>query len=357
MGDFGPRFLQALAGNVVGQAPSPVGVVPPEAGGEINPGMKMFGVTPNMLRGPTATMPGEVGGMPVPPTGDVGGGMGPEAEAVVRGFKPKKISFWGALGDQLMKHWGNKPVFEERINNINMQRAMEGFTNDPAEAIRRIGQIPGMQKQAWDLWNTYEDNNRQREVAQASIGDKRERIINRANQLFGSVLPDGRNWPTVRQLYLNILERNGITDVYLPEEFDRDVINAQIAGGMTFNQQDLAKYRPREQARKEANTASAIERREAQTRQGDERIAQGDRAEAGRDRRAAAAEAGKDRRSANQANKDGTTTRKLKDGSSVRYSPDKSTAIVTRPNGKKHYLQRQLDGSYKTVDPSTLKAN
>lgn len=273
MGSFGPAFLQALAGNVAGGAipgapTSPVGVVPPENG--------MSEAVMGFPSVPLGNRTVGYGGGPNPDGSmSVAGGMGPEAEAVVRGFKPKKISFWGALGDQLLKHWGNEPQFEKRIQNKNMTRAMEGFTGDPMEAVRRIAQIPGMEGKAWDLMNQVQDNERMKDVADAGIIDKRERIINRSNQIFGGVNPDGSNWPAIRQLYLANLARNNITDVYVPEEYDPDFMRAQISGGMTFTQQDQARFREIEQARKNANTASSIQRRADSTRQGDIRLNQG----------------------------------------------------------------------------------
>lgn len=328
MGELGSALLQTLGGGVPGTPTSPVGTVPPENG--MTAAVMGF---PSVNRGGIS----ETGALPQV----TGGGQDAAVDAVVKGFKPKKISFWGALGDQLLKHWGNQPQFEKRVQNINMNRAMEGFTGDPMEAVRRIAQIPGMEGKAWDLMNQIQDNERMREVAQAGVNDKRERLIGRANQIFGGVAPDGSNWPAIRQLYMTTLERNNIKDVYVPEEWDPAFMQAQIAGGMTFNQQDQARFREQEQARKNANTASMIGHRSAQEEQAAIN-------EQGRNDRFATGEAGKDRRSASSgAAGPNTKGRAFKDSSGRLVEFDKSGAgiKVTSPDGKKlDFFKMGVDG-------------
>lgn len=329
MGNLAQPLLQALAGAgaVPGTPTSPVGVVPPENG--MTEAAMGF---PSVMRGGIS----ETGALPQV----TGGGQDASLDAVVKGFKPKKISFWGALGDQLLKHWGNQPAFGPAVQQKNMRRAMEGFTGNPVEAIRRISQIPGMEAKAWDMLNTYEDNMRMKDVAQAGIADKRERLISRANQVFGGVAPDGSNWPAVRQLYMTTLERNGIKDVYVPEEWDPDFMRAQIAGGMTFNQQDQARFRELEQIRKNANTESMIGHRSAQEQQAAIN-------EQGRNDRFATGEAGKDRRSATSGPSASLKGRAHKDSSGRLVEFDKSgTGIkVTSPDGKKlDFFKLGVDG-------------
>lgn len=307
-----------------------------------DPGMKMFGITPDMLNRGGISETGAIPGQAADP------GVSAE-EAIIQAFKPKKISFWGALGDQLLKHWGAPAAFGPAVEQKNLRRAMEGFTKDPMEAIARIAQIPGYEAKAWDLMNQVDDNTRARELQDSTIGTRREKIINSANRIFGGVKPDGSNWGVVRGLYMDMLERNNIKDVYLPEQYDEDFIRAQIASGMTLKEQDDARYKDRrlqqmDRRLDQADTAETGRNTRAAAAESG-RNARAATAETGRNTRAAAAEAGRNARSKNG----GTLERKLPDGSTIKYSDDKSRAIVVRPNGKKHYLERDISGHYKTT--------
>lgn len=334
MGSFGPAFLQALAGQAtggIGGPTSPVGVVPPENG-----------MSEAVMGFPSVPMGNRTVGYGGGPNPDgsmsavgSGGGQADEVEAVIRGFTPKKISFWGALGDQLLKHWGNKPAFQERIDNKNMMKAMEGFTGDPLEAIRRIGQIPGRQEQALKLLNEYEDNRRLRELQESTVMTRREKVVNRANQIFGGVAEDGSNWPAIRQLYLTQLERNGITDAYVPEEWDPDFMKAQIASGMTYTQQDQARYRQdRLKQIDEAEQGRNDRFYEGQNRQ-DARAAT---AEAGKDRRAASSGGGKGKApTANKKEPGLRETDVVRPGEEVQIMREGNKIIAARVKRKDQY--------------------
>lgn len=275
MGELAQSLLQTLgAGGGGGIAPggptSPIGVVPPEGG--MTEGVMGF---PSVMRGGI----NETGALPTGGINETGvlpaGGMTDEMTAVVNGFKPKKISFWGALGDQLMKHWGNDPVFSKRIEQKNLRRAMKGFTTDPVEAIRRIAQIPGMEKEAWGLLNTMQDNTRADAAQSRLMGKDRESVINRSLGLLRTIKEDGSNYDAVRQVWDGIMSRNDIKDAPLPSEFDPELIGAQAASGMTMNQHAMDEYRRANLARQNRNTDSQISHRQVQEQQGATRLDQG----------------------------------------------------------------------------------
>lgn len=268
MGDFGPRFLEALAGQAGGGVPgsptSPITAVPPET----NPGMRMFGITPDMLTGPGGI--NEAGAVP-------DGNSSAAMEAIVQGFKPKKISFWGALGDQLLKHWGNQPAFGPAVQQKNLRRAMEGFTGDPMDAISRIAQIPGMEGKAWDLLNQYQDNQRASgtlERQNRALDLQNERIMyDRVAGMMNVASPD--TWKKMREQAIRIGQaRNVDVSHLIPEEYDPDSVEFIRYG--TFKPKDYiaAQDRSRGLDIREADTESKIERRDAQTAQGERRLDQ-----------------------------------------------------------------------------------
>lgn len=220
MGDF----LQSILGGP--SAPGPI-TVPPMTGdpAAMNPGMKMFGITPEMLAGPQGITGrggiSEAGAIP-------GGGQQDAVDAIVTGFKPKKLNFFQALGDQLLMHWGNKPIFEKRNHDKNMKRAMEGFTSDPKEAISRISQFdPDL---AWQLLNTVQDNQRQNAVL-----ERQNRALDMRNDdylyqqtagMMGAATPE--TWGQMRDLALKrAAARNGNVEALagiIPEQYDPSAI-------------------------------------------------------------------------------------------------------------------------------------
>jgi hypothetical protein len=275
MGNLAQPLLAALgAAQAPGSPTPPVGAVPPENGMagamEENPGMKMFGITPDMIQQMGNRTVGYGGGPnPDGSMSAVGGQGGMEGEeGVVRGFKPKKISFWGALGDQLLKHWGNPTAFDKRIQNKNMQRAMEGFTNDPKEAIARLAQIPGMEEKAWELLNKYEDNQRMGgtlERQNRALDLQNERIMH--DRVAGMMnVANESNWGIMRDQAIRMGQARGVDVSHLiPPQYDPDSVEFIRHGTYKPKDYDAARDRSR-------NIDSQIERREDQTRQGDVRI-------------------------------------------------------------------------------------
>lgn len=272
MGDF----LQSILGGASGPGPM---VVPPMAGDpEMNPGMKMFGMSPEMLAGP--------GGIAGPMQGGIAetGALPPNTPtAVVEAFKPKKMNFWQALGDQLLMHWGNKPIFEKRNHDKNMRRAMEGFTQNPMDAIGRISQFdPDL---AWQLLNSVQDNQRA-----DAILERQNRALDMRNDdyiyqqvagMMGAARPD--TWQQMRDLAIKRGAARG-TDVsaLIPENYDADAIEYIRYGAVKPKDQMTLEERQRNN---EARVGLGRDRLNETIRNNNIRDENQDNAEAGRDDR------------------------------------------------------------------------
>jgi hypothetical protein len=271
MGSFLGDIGKALG--IGGQTTPGVTPVPPMAG---DPSLStIYGDSPSgliaALGDPSALTRQPRPGEPMP------GGMGDDVAAVIKGFKPKKINFFQALGDQLLMHWGNKPVFQQRVNDKNMREAMEGFTSDPVQAVRRIAQVnPEL---AWTLLDKIQDNKRADSAQERLLGKDQDSVLKNAAGIMGVALRNPQNRSAAIQRYNQILRSRGLEDHILSDDVDDAVLESIYYGAMPPNQQEQAEYRKtrlEQQDRgldiRERNTDSQIERREDQTRQSDERI-------------------------------------------------------------------------------------
>lgn len=278
MGSLGSSLLETLG---VGRQQTAAPIAP-LGNEEINPGMKMFGVTPDMLRGGVD----EAGAVP---------GGNTDVAAVVSGFKPKKINFWQALGDQLLMHWGNKPLFQQRLNQENMQRAMEGFTQEPLEAIRRVAQINP--NAAWQLYNQYSDNARADRIAGRQEDVAGEKYLTRVGGMLNAIRSAKDPVTAYRQqmpIIRRYAEARGVDLTGLGDDYDENAISSFIMGGVSpedqLRMEALAQYR--------RDRLGLDERKFGETvRNNNIRDENADNAESGRNNRAAAAEAGKNARS------------------------------------------------------------
>lgn len=319
MGNLAPSLLQALGvANSPSAAPSPLGGMPNEGGGMTEAVMGF----PSVMRGGMS----EGGALPT-------GGMGADAEAVVRGFKPKKISFWGALGDQLLKHWGNEPAFSKRIQSKNMRNAMEGFTHDPMQAVSRLAQIPGMEGKAWELMNQIQDNKRADAQFDRVYGNDQEKTLKNASGLAAIALANPGSRKAAVTRYNQILRRKGLEEFTLEDDVD-DLTLAAIAGGAIppdkREQLELRRERLEQTGRA---TDSQIEHRKVTEQQGERRLDQADQRieiaiqKANAKRNAVGGKAYKD-----------------PNGVLVEWSPDGSQLKATSPDGRVDMYKMGLDG-------------
>lgn len=155
-----------------------------------------------------------------------------EAEAVVRGFKAKEPSFLGRMADAFLVERGGKPVYGPKKDQENMMRAMEGFTQDPMEALRRIAQIPGHQEQALQLYNQIIDNQRSQgtlDRQNKAFDLKIEEIArDRVASMLGAVQPgDAEGYAKMRQRALAYGQAKGFD---FSQELPEDATQLDIDG-------------------------------------------------------------------------------------------------------------------------------
>lgn len=261
MGNLGQSLLEVLGAS---QQTGSVGGVPPEAGG-------LGGMTEAVMGFPSVARGGisEAGALP--------GGMEPEVDAVVRGFKPKKISFWGALGDQLLKHWGNEPAFGPRIQQKNMRRAMEGFTHDPKEAIARLAQIPGMEQKAWELFDKQQDNEAAQKRFELAYGTAQEKTLKGAAGLAAIALKHPPSRKSAIARYNQILRSKGLDEYTLDDDVGDEVLAAVAGGAIPPDKQEQNELRRIRLEQTGADTQSKIRDREIRHGQTERKMNQTDR--------------------------------------------------------------------------------
>lgn len=288
---------------------------------------------------------------PVPDMGTPADAM---SEGVVSGWAPKKRSTLGFLGDVLLGAFGGPPAFGLRKQRQNMQEAMEGFTQDPMETIRRIGMIPGQQENALKLYNQYIDNKR----ADGTL-DRQNRALDLQNEnlvygrvagMMGAARPE--TWGKMRELAIKQGEARG-TDVshLIPEEYDPEAVEYIRYGAVKPKDQMTLEERERNN---KARVKLGYDRLDESVR--DHNLRDEDRDDSEQIRNDA--EAGRNTRHATprpKAGGGGAAQSILPDGSRVVYGGgDKKsakTAIMISPDGTKRYLNKLPNGRWKVVAP------
>lgn len=325
---------ELLSGLGLGKQPSPV----PTAAG---------------LMGPTATAPGEVGGMPVPPTGTPPDAGGVGADIVMEAFKPKKANFFQRFADAYLMLNGGRPVFEPKIRNQNMQAAMEGFTEDPAAAIARLRKVDP--EKAWELLDKYKDNERADKTADSLADGRQEKFLTRMGGMLYAIKdlpPDKREAAYQKQLpMLRRYAQDRNIPFELPDTFNEEDINSWVMGSVSPEEQlkleSLSAYR---KARLGQMQQTIDQRGDYQQ----ERLEDFDKAEEGRNAR----DANNPKKA--QAPWAGRAGRVIKDGTGrlVEFNKDGSAMKVIRKDGTVSYFKPGVDGRpvlVKTLTAEELK--
>jgi hypothetical protein len=191
-----------------------------------------------------------------------GSDRGQEIAVMGDPFKAKKRSIWGVLGDAILLNSGHKgPFFKDRVEKKNYTRAMEGFTQDPMAAIRRIATFDP--ESAWKMYGQMRDDQRGDEAQQRLMGKDKETLRQRGVSMLGRIKDDGSNYHVVRPIYNDYITRNGIEAPLLPEEFNIDEIEAYFMSGQKPSEVAMDEVRRMRESR--------------QTEQGDRRLDQNDR--------------------------------------------------------------------------------
>lgn len=219
-----------------------------------------------------------------------------QADITVNGWRPKKPTILGAIADAYLMSNGGQPMFTKMRNQEDMIKAMKGFTNDPKEAIRRIGMIPGMQEKAWDMYNQQFDNETQR-----ASQDRMNRSLDMRNEdymynyvanMMGTATEE--TWPTMRELAIKRAVARGMDPIQIealiPPTFDPTSVEYIRYGQIKNKDQIAIKQRDRRLDQQETTIENTQNYRER-------RLEQIDEAEEGRNERNTVNEQGRNARS------------------------------------------------------------
>ena len=266
---------------------------------------------------------------------DVSGEI-PQAAAIsVKGWKPKEQSVWGKLADIFLERQGDRPYFADKLRERNFQKAMEGFTQEPLEAIRKMSQIPGMQEKAWNLYNQVIDNQR----ADGTLA-RQNRALDMRNDdyiyqqtagMMGAARPD--TWAKMRELAIQRGNARGVdVSSFIPEQYDPDAIEYIRYGAVKpKDQMTLEERRENNQAR------VGIQR---------DRLTETQRHNRASESQQAANEAGRDERSRRPrpSSKGEERVVMTPGGRQVVIHPNGRVAVATDPDGTKHVLEKFGNG-------------
>ncbi len=168
---------------------------------------------------PNAAAPGTpVGLNPVPP-------LGQEEALLVEGFKPTKRNVLGRLADAMLMANGGKPVYEGRMAERDMKRAMQGFSSDPMEAVRKISTFDP--DAAFKLYNMVTDNQRSDESQKRLVRDSDRRynegVYDRGISMLATA--DEKSYPAMKSRVEGYFKARGVEMPFpLPDVYDAQAI-------------------------------------------------------------------------------------------------------------------------------------
>lgn len=172
-----------------------------------------------------------------PPPMDMG--MQPPEEQMgqdidVAAWAPGKRSTLGKISDIVLAAYGQKPMYEPRYQEAQMNRAMEGFTHDPLSVIRRMATLNG--PKAFEMFQEYQKQ--QADIgAKQAVGQKAKfSVEDRAFELASAIM-HGANEETAPQMYqtaLKVLRTRGVdpADYGLSDQYDPKAGAALRSGGI-----------------------------------------------------------------------------------------------------------------------------
>lgn len=300
------NILQSLGIGGAGAA-APAAQAP--MGAEWNPGMGMFGIDPSdmskylpdtagakQIGGPMSGMGiikalvgggggGQEQGQLPPGTISEQGAMGqgqqdPDLQVTGDAWHPRKHTFLGDLADAFLVATGHQPAYAQARDKRSAHEAMQGFDQDPVQAIRRLQQVNGYEDKAYDMYKTYQDDKRA-DLAAGSLADSRAaKIMPRIGGLLNAI----KNSKDPAAAYTNNLSRlrslqqRAGDEEPLPDAYDEEAIDAYI--GMNIDPEDQIKQAALQNWRQQQG-----QWKERGLEQRDRRLDQFDTAEEGRNNR------------------------------------------------------------------------
>jgi hypothetical protein len=176
----------------------------------------------------------EAGALPAAPEE-----MGEDIVVTGDAWKPRKQTILGALADGYLQSQGMAPAFAQNRQLRNVTEAMEGFPGAPEKALRRLSKIPGMQKEAWGMYNQHEDNSRADQLLGRQLRDSDLRhedyVHDSARRMLNGATPE--TYPQIIGIVKKIAERRGVSLEHLPDQWDEAAIRSYILGDVPVDNQ------------------------------------------------------------------------------------------------------------------------
>jgi hypothetical protein len=160
-------------------------------------------------------------------------------------WKPKKESFLGTLADIIL----HAPVFRNKIDEQNMGAAMHNFTDNPLLAIKRLSELNGHRGEAWNMYNTYQNNQRadaaNKRLETVEADREHDHAMDVATSMLGAA--NAKNYSAIKPMIQKYLDAKGVSDLSLPDQWDPDAISALRYGNVKTKDQmtlqEMSDYR------------------------------------------------------------------------------------------------------------------
>jgi hypothetical protein len=157
-------------------------------------------------------------------------------DSVVTAPRERKMSFLAKLADGVGAAYGQEPKFRQAFEKKQFQDAMEGFTDDPLTAIKRVARRDPAT--AWKMYGQYMDDTRQGDVAEQQRKTNALRYqgigLDRIAGMAGAA--NEGNWSKMGPLLKKYAADKGL-DVEIPDQWDPDIVNMIRYGGIKPDQQ------------------------------------------------------------------------------------------------------------------------
>lgn len=156
-------------------------------------------------------------------------------------WHPHKPTILGAIADAYLMSQGMKPAFSIERKAADETSAMQGFTDNPTRAMKRLAQIDGDGPEAWKRYNEYVDNQRLQGNLdrQNKIFDTKleEMARDRVAGMLGAATAD--NYPQVLARAQGYLRAKGFSDIAdsLPADYSKVDIDTIRYGEVPVDKQ------------------------------------------------------------------------------------------------------------------------
>ena len=168
----------------------------------------------------------------------------------------------GTIGDALLVGSGNRPLYRPRKDQELMADALQNFTDDPIEAIKRLN-AAGFPDQAREMYDRYLAQTNASMTKQAQAQDARDKRWSIVTRMLNPKVVTEANYPMIRKQALDYLKASGTDPLYdIPETYDPDVIANLFMSGIPtekqYSEQMDADYRNKRLAQFDADIANRV---------------------------------------------------------------------------------------------------